>query len=330
MGLPRLVWLGCLLLVTACSRSEQRQTVTPSPALPLRICTGTTYSVLLAIAEQKGLFTRQGLKVELFPFAIGRDAMEAMLADKCEVATSADTPVADYGRSRDDLRIIAGISKSDRLCYIVARKDGGIRQASDLKGRPVGVTKGTAPHFFLDLLLNKNRLTEQDVRMQFLKGEELNNALRNGMLPAIATTDLNALRLQEELGAAAITLINDPGISLHHGYLTLKEQTLNTKEEALRRMMRALQIAEQLAAANPDEARDLFTAYLKVSPAIGNQIWESIIPRLSLEPAMILTLEDNARWLMEREGKPAQNKSFKSIVRPELLREVAPNAVTLH
>ena len=111
MGLPRLIWLGCLLLVTACSRSEQRQTVAPSPAMPLRICTGTTYSVLLAIAEQKGLFARQGLKVELFPFAVGRDAMEAMLADKCEVATSADTPVADYGRSRDDLRIIAGIAK---------------------------------------------------------------------------------------------------------------------------------------------------------------------------------------------------------------------------
>ena len=326
MHLSRLAWLGFLLLA-ACSRHEPS---TSAPPLPLRICTGTTYSVLLAIANQKGLFAQQGLKVELVPHAIGRDALEAMLADKCEVATSADTPVADYGRKRDDLRIIAGISSSDRLCYLIARTEAGIRQASDLKGQPVGVSKGTAPHFFLDLFLNKHRMTERDVRLQFLNGEELNNALRRGTLSAIVTTDLNALRLQEELGPTKVTLINDPGISLNHGYLTLKEQTLVTQREALRRMMHAVRVAEQLATANPEEAKGLFAAYLQTSPAITDQLWESIVPRLSLEPAMILTLEDHARWLMEREGKTTVQKSFKDIMRPDLLREVAPNAVTLN
>jgi len=322
-----IAWIGCLLLVlAACSRREQQ---TPPAAMPLKVCSGTTYSLLLAIAQQKGFFAQEGLQVESRQFAIGREAMEAMLADACDVSSSADTPVADYGLARNDLRVIAGIARSDQLCYLVVRRDSGIRTLADLKGQRIGTPKGTAPHFFLDLLLSRNRLTEQDVRLQFMKGEELNAALRTGALAAIATTDLNALKLEEELGTG-VNLISDPGIALNHGYLVLKEPTLKAKQEVLRRMLRALQRAEQFVDKNPTEARELFASYLQISSAIADKLLTHITLRLTLEPAMILTLEDHARWLREREGASAPHKSFKDIFRPELLQAVAPESVTLH
>ena len=165
--IARLVLVAAVLsLCLACSRTDGEHAAAgkaSAPSEPLRICAGTSYSILLPIAAQKGLFAREGLNVELKQYAIGRDAMEAMLAGNCDVATTADTPVADYGIVRDDLRVIAGIAKSDALNCLVAAKDSGIRRASDLKGHAIGVTKGTAPHFFLDILLNKHGLTEKDI-----------------------------------------------------------------------------------------------------------------------------------------------------------------------
>lgn len=294
---------------------------------PLRICTGTTYSILLTIAEQKGLFAAEGLKVEMKPYAIGRDAMEAMLAGQCDVATSADTPVADYGLRRNDLRVISGIAKSDSLSCIVALRESGIRKISQLKGRMIGVTKGTAPHFFLDLVLNKNSLTEKDINLRFMKDEELNDAIVQGKVDAIATTDLNAYKIKEKL-REKVNLIVEPGIVLNHGYLTVLDPTLESRKGDLKRMMTALNAAQRIAEEKPDEGLQLFSSYLKVSPAISTQLWKNIIPKLSLDSAMVLTLEDNARWLRERDGGKGFNKSFKEIIKPELLKEVAPESVS--
>mgnify|MGYP001430101136 CR=1 FL=1 len=317
------------LLTLSCAQQGGDKQVSQKPvasAEPLRICTGTTYSILPTIAEQKGLFAKEGLKVEMKQYAIGRDAMEAMLAGKCDIATSADTPVADYGLKREDLKVIAGIAKSDRLCCIVARKGTGILKVRDIQGHRVGVTKATAPHFFLDLVLNKNRLTEKDVKLQFMKGEELHKALADGRLDAIATTDMNAYKIMEKWGDNAV-FIDDPGIALNFGYVVTLDSTLLKRKDDLRRMMTALKAAERIVVEKPDEAKQLFAVYQGLSSTVADRIWDNVTPKLSLDLAMVLTLEDNARWLRESYGQMAINKSFRSIIMPEMLKEVAPERV---
>jgi ABC-type nitrate/sulfonate/bicarbonate transport system substrate-binding protein len=176
-------------------------------------------------------------------------------------------------------------------------------------------------------VLNKNKLTEKDVQLQFMKGEELHKAFVAGKLDAISTTDMNAYKLEEKLGDKVL-LIADPGISLNHGYLATLDATLAKKHDQLRRMLVALKSAEQLVSDSPEEGKKLFSAYLKASPQVSGKTWENIIPKLSLDSAMVLTLEDNARWLREREGAQPVNKSFKYIIKPELLKEVAPERVS--
>ncbi|MBT0664104.1 ABC transporter substrate-binding protein [Geobacter pelophilus] len=320
------IFAGFLLGCTQNPPGQGAESKATPATEPLKICTGTTYSILVTIAEQKGLFAKEGLKVELKPYALGRDAMEAMLAGNCDIATSADTPVADFGTKRDDLRIITGIAKSDRLSAIVSWKNAEVHKVRDMKGLRIGVTKGTAPHFFLDLVLNKNRMTEKDVQLQFMKGNELHQAFLERKLDAIVTTDMNAYSLKEKFGNEVV-VVDDPGIVLNHGYLTVLDATLQKKKGDINRMMAALTKAELMLNEKPEEAKQLFSAYLKTSPAISEQIWENITPKLSLDAAMVLTLEDNARWLREREGGKAVNKSFKSIMVPEMLQKVSPQSV---
>jgi len=317
------------LLLSCALQGDEKASLKPTGSgEPLRICTGSSYSMIPIIADQKGLFSQKGLKVEMTSYAIGRDAMEAMLAGKCDVATSADTPVADYGLKRDDLRVITGIAKSDKLSSVVVMRNSGIRKISDLRGHKVAVTKGTAPHFFLDLVLNKVMMTENDIRIQFMKGEELHRSFIEGKLDAIVTTDLNAYKIEENLGDK-VSLINDPGIALNHGFLATLDKTLITRNRDLKLMFSALKAAENIIDENPGEAKQLFCKSLKISPYVAQRLCENITTRLSLDSAMVLTLEDNARWLKEREGGKGFNKSFKGIIKPELLLEVSPEKVNL-
>lgn len=334
MSIFRYAGIVILLLVASCTQNEPQRPPSPhsgpsSASAPLRVCVGTSHSLLMIIAQQKGFFAREGLRVDITSFLMGRDALEAMLADRCDAATSSDTPVADYGRKRDDFRVISSIASMDRYGYIAARRNTGIRTVADLKGRRVGVAKGTGPHYFLDLVLNKNLLTEQDLKLTFMDADTLRGALLNGTLEAIATSDLNALRLKEELGDGVV-LISDPGISRNYGYISLKESTLATKRDQLKQLLTALKAAEQWAAEHPAETSGLLAAYLKISPRIADRMLERVVTRLSLETAMIMTLEDNARWLKEREGGKTEHKSFRRVIRSELLQEVAPESVSLN
>ena len=322
---------GLLLVLAGCTKTgpEQGAQRTSAPAgEPLRICAGTTYSALPVIAEQKGLFAREGLNVVLIPYRSGSEAVEDMLAGKCDISTAAETLVARYGSKRDDLRILAAILKSDSLSLIVTRSQAKIRNISDLKGRRVGVAEGTAAHYFLDLLLSKNRLSEKDLQLQFKKAPELIAALRDGTLEAVITNYLEAFRMEEELGKAVV-LIGDPGIALNRGYLAAREGTVAKRGSDISRLLSVLHSAELFIDENPEEAKKLFAASLKLSPRLAEKSWGSITPRLSLEPAMILALEDNGRWLREKEGGKSVHKSFREMMRPEFLRQVSPESVTI-
>jgi hypothetical protein len=96
----------------------------------------------------------------------------------------------------------------------------------------------------------------------------------------------------------------------------------------IRRLLSALKAAETITKKNSEEAKNLFTAYLGTSPSVAGRIWENITPKLYLDAAMILTLEDNARWLREKEGNTAANKSFRKVIRTDLLKAVAPESVS--
>ncbi len=59
---------------------------------------------------------------------------------------------------------LATIDKGD-FTYLVARKDRGIVNVSDLRGKRIGTTKGTIAEFHLGRFLALNGITLQDVTL---------------------------------------------------------------------------------------------------------------------------------------------------------------------
>lgn len=79
----------------------------------------------LHIACVKGYFKAEGLDIVLQAYPSGKAAVDAMVAGKADLATSAETRIMFAGLRGEKLSVIATLHKTENMA-IIARKDRGI------------------------------------------------------------------------------------------------------------------------------------------------------------------------------------------------------------
>ena len=98
-GAARHAMIGALVLVALLGGYVWRSWTQPaqpaSPPEPMTIAANTHYAGtgLVFIAQVKGYFVYEGLNVTLQPYTTGKDALDAALEGRAELATAADIPL---------------------------------------------------------------------------------------------------------------------------------------------------------------------------------------------------------------------------------------------
>ncbi|MFA6898901.1 MAG: NrtA/SsuA/CpmA family ABC transporter substrate-binding protein [Desulfurivibrionaceae bacterium] len=322
------VGLVLLLLVVSCKQQDVPKE-TPVALEPVGFCRGTNMLLPLLVAEKQGFFSEQGLAVSVREFTMGRDALESMLRGECELATAAEPPVVEYALKRDDLRILGSVQSSDNMIRLVARVDRGIATPFDLRDKRIATVKGTNAHYFLELFLEKNRLPLNDVAIIFMKSDELLGALTSGQIDAIAMTDKVVAQAQESLQDKAV-LMEAPGLYRSAIMLLTTTAFFEKRPGVAVKFLRAIDQAENFIQQRPDEALAIVQANQKVSSAEIKQQMGFSQYRLALDHALLMGLEDTARWTLQQAGdsqRPVPN--FLNLIAAEPLRTVNPEGVRL-
>jgi NitT/TauT family transport system substrate-binding protein len=302
----------------------------PQAVETVKLCRSTTMLLLLVVAEKKGFFTSEGLTVETKEFPIGKEALEGLFNGACDFSSAAEPPVVETALSRDDFRIISALQISDNLSRIVARADRGIRKPADLRGKRIATVMGTAPHYFLDVFLKKTGIAPKQVTIEFLKANELLAALKAGKVDAISMTNKIVLQAQQELGAPAV-LLEAPGLCRNYYMLMTTASLLQDRPEAARKFLRALAQAEEFIKHDPGNAKELARSYQNVTPGDIDHLWDFYQHRLSLETAMVMGLEETARWAQEKTaGTRRSMPNFMKLIHSESLKAVNAPAVMLN
>jgi len=321
-----------VLIAVGC---KQRQEEAPKPAPlalePVALCRSTTALLPMVVAENQGFFAEQGLAVTVRESIMGKEALEGMLRGECEVATAAEPPVVEYAQQRDDFRILAALQSSDNLNRIIARADRAIVKPEDLRGKRIATAKGTAPHYFLELFLERHGLRSKDVAIIFMKSDELLGALTSGQVDAVSMTNNVISRAQEILQANDV-LLEEPGLYRNYYLLLATTTLLEKRPEVVVRLLRALVKAEDFIRKNHGETVAIIQAShgRKVSPTEIKELLVDYRYQLTLEHGMLMGLEDMGRWMVALAGsgqRPVPN--FLNLISPEALRAVAPDAVKL-
>lgn len=145
-----------------------------------------------AVSYIKEIAPRCGIRVEERVFAKGLDVMQAIIAGELDVGGTA-SEAAIAGRAGGvPVVVVAGFARGG--ARLVRRPDQHIRTVADLKGKKVGVTRGSIQEVLLMAELQKAGLSwaagpGKDVQIIYLAYPDLNQALMGRHVDAMMQSE---------------------------------------------------------------------------------------------------------------------------------------------
>ena len=304
---------------SGCSEKPDSIVVSYSPFEP---------TALVWIAQDQQFFSKNGLSVTFNKCDTGPAALDAMFAGDADLAVGVgEFPIVSRVLAQTDLRILASMDRSE-IIGVVARRDRGIIEVSDLRGKRVGTTRGTMAEFFLGRFLELHGMSVQDVTLVDLKTpSEWVDSVVDGDVDAVATAEPYVTSASELLGANAVLWSAHSGQPMY-GLITATDEWLIAHPDVARNFLRALVQAEEYAVQHPAEAQAIVQKALGLDATSMQAVWERNQFSLALDQSLIAAMEDEARWLIGRgQGAGSTMPDLIYYVWEAGLEDVRPEAV---
>ena len=288
------------------------------------------YSSPVLVAEAQGYFAAEGLALKLIHCAIGRICLKHLLDGEAHFATVADTPITIASFARQDFAIVATFATAGRDHRMIVRQDRGIRSPADLRGKRIGTLKGTSGHYFTESILLFNGIGTADVTLVALDAKDPTGALERGEIDAAGLFEPHGREALRRLGAQARALPTPGFFSLTFNLVSVPASA-GGRDEDLLKLLRALRRANTLIHDEPERARAIVAAALKLEPQALLDFWKDMQFSLELAQPLITTLEAQARWALREKLVPADARmpDYLDLIRTEPLRRLDPRAVRL-
>ena len=200
------------------------------------------------IAEAEGLFTQEGLELNLVKFTAGPPFFAAFQSGSIDVGFLGFQPAVTAIAQGIAIKVVAVENDAGGAEGLVARLDSGIKSLADLRGKKVATRRGSSAHTALLTGLQVGGLKETDIQLIDLDVTALLPAFRKGDVHAAWYWEPWMGLLKREGGVVVTT---DRDIKLPVGILwAARESWLKDNQEAMQRLLRvldkaALRIREQ-------------------------------------------------------------------------------------
>lgn len=221
--------------------------------------------IALFVAEEKGYFAEEGLAVTKTSFSAPGDGLKPLLSGDLDAHfTTVDSAIIALDKAPGQLRVVYLTDTSAGADAVIATKD--IATVKDLKGRKVAATIGECNHLLLLKALASAGLTEADIDLTSMGPDDSGAAFAAGKLDAAVTWEPWISQVQaEQKGHVVFSSAQAPNLILD--CITVSTATAEKKAAETKAFLRAVNKANEFAAAHPAEAAALATKALEMSPA---------------------------------------------------------------
>lgn len=278
------------------------------------------------VGLERGLFAQEGVELVHMPFAVGLHALQAVRDGKADLAIVADTPFMFAVMEGAPIAIAVTTYNSRNALAVVARRDRGISQPSDLRGRTIGFVAKTNAHFFLDSFLLVHALGSGDVVLRDMSPTEIVPAFVEGTVDAISTWEPLITSASKAVGSN-IVIYHSPEMYTFRFNLVGTRKYLDDHTDVLRAIIRALRKANDLIVEDPRLAAVI------TEQALGAPLGSPLHPddyQTVLDQAELVAIEEQARWALANGLVPDQPiPNFLRHIAPAALLAEAPADVTL-
>jgi len=324
-GLAKALLLFVIFMSWGCQPGADR--VSESPPLKLSLSLHPTpHSGLIAVADEKGYFQEAGLEIVLKKYPSGRESLEAVCRGESQVATVADIALSAKIGKKSCVRVLASIG-STTGSRIVARRDRNIQNPCDLRGKRVGFSPKTVSDYFLYAFLISENIALEDVIAVEIPVNRQVDAVVNGEVDAVSAFEIHAFEAKGRLGENAVSW--DSQKNLAYQWLLVGEESLTRSPEPLKRLLKALVMAEDFARVNEEETRGILARKWRIDPVFLRETWPRTRLNVSFGQAIVTSLRNYIQWQIRNEGRSAAPPDILNHLYIDALEEVAPKSVTI-
>jgi NitT/TauT family transport system substrate-binding protein len=243
-----------LLFLIGCSTGADPSTQGAAEPVKIRVATLPILDALpMYVADQQGLFEKNGVDVEFIPAGSAPKRDELINANQADAMINEIVSVMFYNRQSPRVQAVrfARTATSDSALFrLLASGESGIENVEGLKGVQIGVSQGTVIEYLTDRLLEKAGFAPEEVATIAVPDIGQRLAL-------LASGELKAGVLPDPLSSLAVlqgskVIIDDttyPEIS--HSIYTFRKDFIDQNPEAVRGFLAAIEEAVSQINADP-------------------------------------------------------------------------------
>ncbi|MFC2011263.1 ABC transporter substrate-binding protein [Chloroflexota bacterium] len=236
------------------------------------------FDIIAYVAQQEGIFDKQGIVVQIVPFRSEIEMDSALLAGELDGIIDDLFMAVLLSKEKETVRIV-GWNAMPGLLQIVTSPGSDIASPVDLKGKEIAVSINSIMDYGLDRLLVTEGLTSEDIvkvnvpsmplRVQVLSQGEVSAAILTPPLSDMAIFNGGRVILEDTKSFVG------PG-------LIFSVEALRGKSDSISRFIQAWQQAVELINDEPEKYHGLLTEVAKIPEAVREDVEMPTFPTLRL------------------------------------------------
>ncbi|MED4454195.1 ABC transporter substrate-binding protein [Metabacillus fastidiosus] len=317
------------LFLAGCSNDSKASTEGEKTAkVRIGIDTAAGGSLQIRAANTEGYFEKHGIEPQLSNFAYGIDTINALLTEQTDTGLAADYALLN-SLNRGDLVVISSLSHSTsetiKKSEILAVKD--INEPAQLKGKKIGVAKGTVSEYHWAKYLEHLGIKEEEVHyVPFSTPDEAIIGVKKGDIDAVLANGAVIEKYKAIDGVHKIDDLSSIDISLS-AYLVANRKFAEGNPKAVVNVLKAIKEGIAYVKENPDGTAEIAYKELKVKKEDTLRDLERSNYTLEFKQEDFDHLSTMKEWLLDKNLlKKDYDLQDKLVLEP--LREAFPESVT--
>lgn len=274
------------------------------------------------VGREGGFFGRHGLDVTVNTGPSGSAMIAFLIGNQIQSAYGAEQ--AGVSAHLVDPAVVA-VAEGTALLRWISVLGRGVESMEALKGKKVGVARGTGSETFWLSVVEKLKLDLADYTVVNVEAPEMVAALERGNIDAFAVWEPWPTRAMRAIPGTKI-LVNNETIQVVRNYVYMNRGWAEANRDTATRFLRALVEATAFIESNREEAVRQVARFLRQDRGLVAELMGKVGYRMDLTTDSVANIQlaiDQLRGMgrLAREVTPAQ------VIWPEALRWAAPERV---